>query len=78
MLSTHTIGAIPVEKAYFGPGEVHIFLDEVACIGNETSLLQCPGTDAGLHNCYHTEDAGVVCPGWFTYMCLLSLERSCP
>ena len=60
-----SVGAIAVEKAYFGQGEVHIFLDEVACTGNETSLLHCSGTDAGLHNCYHVEDAGVVCPGLY-------------
>lgn len=33
------------------------------CLGNESTLLSCkfPGID--LHNCLHSEDAGVRCTG---------------
>ena len=49
--------------AAFGAGSGLIFLDNVECMGNEANLLDCPGQDAGLHNCRPSEDAGVYCPG---------------
>lgn len=70
-IHTHT-GAIAAERAYFDEGDGHIFLDEVACSGNEMTILQCLSTDAGLHNCYHDEDAGVVCPGLYLFSVHLS------
>ena len=38
-----------------------IWIDNLHCSGNETSLFQCPHNGIGLHNCVHMEDAGVVC-----------------
>ena len=38
-----------------------IFLDNVACRGNETSLLNCSHAGIGVHNCDHTDDAGAAC-----------------
>ena len=49
-------------NAFFGPGVGPIFLDQVACNGNEESLLDCPSS--GLEevgSCTHAQDAGVVC-----------------
>lgn len=46
----------------YGPGEGLIFLDEVDCDGSESSLLECRAHELGVHNCYHGEDAGVICP----------------
>ena len=48
-------------KAYFGRGTGHIFIDELNCIGNETSILDCPYNGWGQHNCGHEKDAGVKC-----------------
>lgn len=51
------------KNAFFGEGKEEIWLDDVQCTGSETSLLKCPHKRLGLHNCGHSEDAGVVCSG---------------
>ena len=40
-----------------------IYLDDVNCIGTETSLLHCSHSGIGQHNCNHSDDAGVLCSG---------------
>ncbi|MCA9543666.1 MAG: scavenger receptor cysteine-rich domain-containing protein, partial [Myxococcales bacterium] len=45
----------------FGGGADPIWLDDLACVGDEPSLLECPARPLGQHNCGHIEDAGVRC-----------------
>ena len=48
-------------RAAYGQGGGTIWLDDVACRGNESSLAQCGHTNWGSHNCGHHEDASAVC-----------------
>lgn len=47
--------------AYFGEGQGPIHLDNVDCNGTEKTLAECRKQDSGIHNCWHSEDAGVIC-----------------
>lgn len=47
--------------AHFGAGRGHIWMNGVDCTGNETSLAKCDFKGFVIHNCGHSEDAGVRC-----------------
>ena len=48
-------------SARFGRGSGKIWLDDVQCQGNESSIVSCRHRPWGEHNCVHNEDASVIC-----------------
>ena len=54
-------GGRAVYPPMFGKSVGLILLDDVACVGNESSLSECPQLTAGAHDCTHGEDAGAIC-----------------
>ena len=60
-----SIGATAFQYSRFGQGEGPIVLDNVRCTGREAYLTDCPNNGYYTHNCAHSEDAGVRCPGQF-------------
>ncbi|PVD37785.1 hypothetical protein C0Q70_00386 [Pomacea canaliculata] len=52
-----------VMQAGFGQGSGKIWMDNLECKGTETRLQDCTSSGFGEHNCWHSEDAGVICTG---------------
>ena len=50
-----------VSLAGFGQGTGTIVLDNVGCLGTESTVFECSNAGLGVNNCGHSEDAGVRC-----------------
>ncbi|EDV21315.1 uncharacterized protein TRIADDRAFT_30641, partial [Trichoplax adhaerens] len=46
---------------YFGQGNGRIWMDNLVCHGNESSLHECSHNGWSIHNCNHQEDVGIIC-----------------
>ena len=57
-----------MEPAMFGPGQGRIWLDNVACTGNEQNITECSNVRWGDHTCDHSQDVGVICTGQREFM----------
>ena len=50
------------DQASFGQGNGPVFLSNVGCTGNESSLLNCSNQGIGVVYCLDFNDVGVICP----------------
>ena len=57
------VGVSDSDSSLFGSGasSQRIWLDDVACSGSESRLIDCSYVAIGRHNCGHSEDVGIVC-----------------
>uniref|UniRef100_I3JIL3 SRCR domain-containing protein n=1 Tax=Oreochromis niloticus TaxID=8128 RepID=I3JIL3_ORENI len=73
--------ALEVPKSsHFGAGTGQIWLGDVSCSGNESSLTECQHSGFGSNGCEHDQDAAVICSvmlylNVFNVLCLLDLIR---
>lgn len=54
------------QKVYFGEGysRSKVWLGNITCNGNETSLFNCQMNPFGKSGCYHSQDVGIDCEPW--------------
>lgn len=57
--------SIPATNNFFNsvPPEGPVFVEGVACSGNEANFLDCLSSEPGGDTCGHSRDAGVYCSG---------------
>ena len=47
--------------AFFGKGNGDIWINDLDCFGNETTLKQCRQLPWTAHKCLHDDDVGLIC-----------------
>ena len=55
---------VAFQSAFYGQGIGQIWLNNVHCVGTESSIADCSHSGWGSHNCGHGQDASLKCaPG---------------
>jgi len=54
-------GGVAVTDLSYGEGRGLVWLENVRCIGSELRLENCDSDPWGVHDCEHSQDAGVRC-----------------
>ena len=52
-------------SAYYGQGSGQVWLNNLNCVGNESTIVNCSYDGWGIHDCSHSKDAGVKCSASF-------------
>ena len=79
MVVCHQLGAVFIavaRAASFGRGTGQIWLDNVACAGPESRLIDCFHNGFGVHNCAHSNDASVICRGMCPYYSIIFCKHT--
>ena len=63
-----TLGAQALDRAHFGQGTGPIHLDNLICNSRESRLVNCWHNGISVHNCAHSEDAGLRCQGMYIHI----------
>ena len=65
-------GAVRIASSY-GSDSTQIWLDDVQCIGNETSIVQCSHSGFNIYDCnFDADQVGVECIGEL-HKCIISV-----
>lgn len=59
-VSSTSTEVMAYSNAQFGEAQLPILLDDVACTGSETRVVDCP-YDTNTTDCSHSQDAGTRC-----------------
>ncbi|XP_052715472.1 deleted in malignant brain tumors 1 protein-like [Crassostrea angulata] len=65
MLGLPSMNATAKGQAFFGEGNGRIWMDNLRCTDYNTDLFSCPQNALGSHDCFHREDAGVLCHSYY-------------
>ena len=66
MLGYHSAETVYTHSTPFGHGTGSFVLDDVGCVGTETSVFDCPARrNCGKCGCSNLEWAGVKCNTWW-------------
>ena len=67
-LRYHFNGSQVLSTSNFSQASGPIFLDELACTGNEDRVEDCGGPAPGLHTSTHAQDTAIRCMGKKCYI----------
>lgn len=75
-VSSTSTEVVAYSNAQFGEAQLPILLDDVACTGSETRVVDCP-YDTNTTDCSHSQDAGTRCHPSMLYNsnCNITIQR---